>query len=168
MTTAPQTTRSGPRPGSVGPVVLKALGTTLAVGLILGLVAGLTGGAPAVIGVAVGTLMVCLFFALGAIVLDVVATLAPAASLLIALLTYTLKVVLIGLVFVGLKRSGLLEDSIDARWLGGAVIAGTLAWLAAQVFASTRLRIPAYDLPSREAPAAGGADASRTKEAGER
>jgi ATP synthase protein I len=153
-------------------VVRLALVTTLVVGLVLGLVAGLTGGAPAVVGVAIGTLIVCLFFGLGAIVLDVVATLAPAASLLIALLTYTLKVVLIGLVFVGLKRSGLLESDIDARWLGGAVIAGTLTWLAAQVYATTRLRIPVYDLPSREAadeaPAAGGADASRTEEAGER
>jgi ATP synthase protein I len=153
-------------------VVRLALTATLSVGLVLGLVAGFTGGAPAVVGVAIGTLMVCLFFGLGAIVLDVVATLAPAASLLIALLTYTLQVVLIGLVFVGLKRSGLLEGSIDPRWLGGAVIAGTLAWLAAQVFATTRLRIPAYDLTPREtadeAPATGGGDASRTKEAGER
>ena len=153
-------------------MVRLALVTTLAVGLVLGVVAGLTEGVAAVNGVAIGTLMVCLVFGLGAIVLDVVATLAPAASLLIALLTYTLQVVLIGLVFVALKRSGLLEDSIDARWLGGAVIAGTLTWLAAQVFATTRLRIPAYDLPSREAadeaPATGAADASRTKEAGER
>ena len=168
MTTAPQTTRSGSRPGAVGPVVRLALVTTLAVGLVLGLVAGLTGGAPAVIGVVVGTLMVCLFFGLGAIVLDVVATIAPAASLLIALLTYTLKVVLIGLVFVGLNRSGLLEGDIDARWLGGSVIVGTLAWLVMQIRGSMRMRIPAYELPSREAADEAPADASRTKEAGER
>jgi ATP synthase protein I len=112
--------------------------------------------------------MVCVFFAAGAIVLDVVATLAPAASLLIALLTYTLKVVLIGLVFVGLSRSGLLEDSIDARWLGGTVIAGTLAWLAAQVVASTRVRIPVYELGVSNRSSEASVEPSRDKEAGER
>jgi ATP synthase protein I len=105
-------------------------------------------GRPAAAGALTGTIMVVAFFALGALVLDTVAALAPAASLMIALLTYTLKVVLVGLVFLGLTRSGLLEESIDARWLGGTVIAGTLTWLAAQVAVSMRSRQPLYDLPA--------------------
>jgi ATP synthase protein I len=149
-------------------VVRVALVTTVLVGLLLALVGGLTAGRPAVLGVVIGTVMVCVFFGAGAIVLDVVATLAPAASLLIALLTYTLKVVLIGLVFVGLSRSGLLEDSIDARWLGGTVIAGTLAWLAAQVVASTRVRIPVYELGVSNRSSEASVEPSRDKEAGER
>lgn len=168
MTTAPQTTRSGPRPGAVGPVVRAALVTTLSLGLVAALVGFAVAGTPALLGVLVGTAMVCTFFAVGAVVLDVVAALAPATSLLVALLTYTLKVVLIGLVFVALTRSGLMEHDIDARWLGGTVIAGTLAWLVAQVVASTRVRIPVYELgvPKRSAEAL--SEASRAEEAGER
>ena len=168
MTTAPQTTRSGPRPGAVGPVVRLSSLVTLAVGLVLGTVAGFTGGTPAVLGVAIGAAMVCVFFAAGAFVLDVVATLAPAASMLVALLTYTLQVVLVGLVFVALTRSDLLEGTIDPRWLGGTVIVGTLAWLAAQVVASTRTRIPVYELGVPKGSSEGLPEASRAEEAGER
>ena len=168
MTTAPQTTRSGPRPGAVGPVVRVALVTTLLLGAAAALVGALAVGAPAALGVAIGAAMVCVFFAAGAFVLDVVATLAPGASLLVALLTYTLQVVLVGLVFVALTRSGLLEGDIDPRWLGGTVIAGTLAWLAAQVVASTRTRIPVYELGVPKGSSEGLPEASRAEEAGER
>lgn len=168
MTTAPQTTRSGPRPGAVGPVVRRALVATLAVGAAVALTGGLTTGSSAVLAAAVGTAMVCVFFATGAVVLDVVATLAPAASLLIALLTYTLQVVLVGLVFVALNRSGLLEGTLDARWLGGTVIAGTLGWLVAQVVASMRTRIPVYELGVPKGPSEVSPEGSGTEEAGER
>jgi ATP synthase protein I len=168
MTTAPQTTRSGPRSGAVGPVVRVALGATLVLGVAATVLGAVTGGAAAALGAVIGTVMVCVFFATGAYVLDVVAALAPAASLLVALLTYTLKVVLIGLVFVALNRSGLLEDSVDARWLGGTVIAGTLTWLAAQVVASTRVRIPVYELGDSKRSEEGLPEASGAEEAGER
>lgn len=168
MTTAPQTTRSGPRPGAVGPVVRRALVATLVIGAAAALLGALTAGAPAALGAAIGTAMVCVFFASGAFVLDVVATLAPAASLLIALLTYTLKVVLIGLVFVALNRSGLLEEAVDARWLGGTVIVGTLAWLVVQVVASTRVRIPVYELGVSKGSSEALPEASRAEEASER
>lgn len=161
MTTAPQTSRSEPRPGAVGPVVRAALVATVAVGALTALLGGLTGGSSALAGVATGVAMVCLFFGLGAVILDVVAALSPAASLLVALLTYTLKVVLVGLVFVALNRSGALESAVDARWLGGTVIACTITWLAAQVVASMRMRQPLYDLP----PATGSRTASEQQEA---
>lgn len=112
--------------------------------------------------------MVCGFFATGTVVLDVVASLAPATSLLVALLTYTLQVVLVGLVFVALNRSGMLEDTVDARWLGATVIAGTLGWLVAQVVATMRTRIPVYELGVSKGSSETSAEASRAEEAGER
>jgi hypothetical protein len=81
------------------------------------------------------------------------------------LLTYTLQVVLVGAVFVGLRRSGLLEQTIDPRWLGGTVIAATLTWLTVQVVASMRTRIPVYEfgvsnrLPEAVAGRSGGQEA---------
>jgi ATP synthase protein I len=146
MTTAPQSTSPGPRAGAVGPVVRRALVVTLAVSTAVAVAGALAVGTPALLGAVIGTAMVCLFFGGGAIVLDAVAALAPAASLMVALLTYTLQVVLVGAVFVGLRRSGLLEQAIDPRWLGGTVIAATLIWLTVQVVASLRTRIPVYEL----------------------
>jgi ATP synthase protein I len=127
-------------------VVRRALVVTLAVGTTAAVVGALATGTPALVGAVIGTAMVCLFFGGGAIVLDAVAALAPTASLLVALLTYTLQVVLVGAVFVGLRRSGLLEETVDPQWLGGTVIAATLTWLTVQVVASMKTRIPVYEL----------------------
>ncbi len=88
-------------------------------------------------------------FAFGSFAVDGVARLMPAASLLVALLTYVLQIVVLGVVFVGLQASGVLEESVDRRWLGGVVIACALAWSAAQFRATATARIPTYDLSPR-------------------
>jgi ATP synthase protein I len=120
----------------------------MAVGAVLVALGALVDGAPAALGAGIGIGMVLTFFGLGAVAIDLVAGIAPTLSLLVALLTYTLQVVLVGLVFVGLSRSGLLDAEIDADWLGGAVIAGTLTWLGAQLVTTLRARQPVYDLPA--------------------
>jgi ATP synthase protein I len=150
MTTARATSVAGYQTTTVISVVRGALVATALVGLAAALLAALVAGWSAALGALVATGMVCVFFAFGAMVLAVVSSLAPAASLLIALLTYTLKVVLIGLVFVVLSRSGALEETIDGQWLGGVAIVCTLVWLATQIFYSVRARQPVYDLPSRD------------------
>ena len=147
MTTAPPPPGSLSRPVLVGPVVRKAFVWTLAAGVVTAVVAALASGGPAALGAALGAGLVCAFFGFGALVLGVVATVSPTASLLVALLTYTHQVVLVGLVFVALGRSGVLDESVDAGWLGGAVIGGTLVWLVAQIVAHTKTRQPLYDLP---------------------
>ena len=129
--------------------MLWALLATGVAGLAAVVLGGVLDGSAAALGSTIGAVMVCLFFGAGAVVLGVVARLAPAASLLIALLTYTLKIVLIALVFVGLSRSGALDGTVDAQWLGGTVIACTLVWIAAQITSSMRSRQPLYDLPSQ-------------------
>lgn len=131
-----------------GRLVLGPLSAAGTVGLLLLLAAAFTTGPAAAAGVAIGVVMVCAVFAFGAVVLGVVATLAPAASLLVALLTYTLQVVLVGVVYVALNDGGALDGPIDPRWLSAAVIACTLAWTWALVATSMRARQPLYDLPS--------------------
>jgi len=143
MTTAPQ----------LAPMV-KSLALTVGLGLVALLVAVLTTGSSGAAGVGVGLATVCSFFGLGTVVLALVAAVSPAASLLVALLTYTLQVVLVGLLFVALRRSGALGTSIDAGWLSGTLIVGTLVWITAQVVVHTRARQPVYDLPS-DGPQAG-------------
>jgi len=144
MTTA----TPGYTPTRRGASVLVPLAGSLLVGTAAVVLGALVAGSPAAAGAANGTVMVCAFFAFGAVVLGVVAKAAPAASMLVALLTYTLNVVLVGLVFVGLARSGALQDAVAPRWLAGAVIACTLVWTTTQIVVATRTRQPIFDLPS--------------------
>jgi ATP synthase protein I len=144
--------------------LLAGLVCTAVLGLLAGAVGAMLRGPEAAIAVAVGVALVLIVFGAGAVVVAVVARAAPAASLFVALMTYTLSVVLVGVFFLWLDNSGLLQGGIDRRWLGGTVIAGTLVWLTAQVVASFRTRQPLYDLPSP----ASRDSASRTDEAGAR
>ncbi|HET6626449.1 MAG TPA: hypothetical protein VFG63_08660 [Nocardioidaceae bacterium] len=150
MTTERATPLAGYKTTTVGSVVRGALVATGAAGLAAVLLAAVVSGSAAILGAVIATLMVCFFFGLGAMVLQVVARLAPAASLLIALLTYTLKVLLIGLVFVTLNASGALDETVDPRWLGVTVIVCTMVWLVVQIVFSARVRQPLYDLPPEE------------------
>lgn len=141
-TATPRVTRAGGASALLGSgLVVGGLG---AVAVLLG---ALTSGSPAAYGALVGTLMVLAVLGVGSLVVSVIADVMPTASLLVALLTYTLQVVLMGLLFAALAESGVLGAGLDAEWLGGAVIGGTLLWLSSQIVLTTRLRIPAYDLP---------------------
>lgn len=131
-----------------GATVLGPLASTVLVGLVAVGIAALASGSPAAAGAAIGAVMVAVFFAIGAVVLGFVGMVAPGASLLVALLTYTLKIVLLGAVFVALEQGGALDGPVDPRWLGGTVIVCTMVWLVSQITLSVRVRQPLYDLPS--------------------
>ena len=130
-----------------GPLVFAA-GVTMVVGVLVVVLAALTGGEPALYGALVGTGIALVVFSFGAFAVDAVARLMPVASLLVAMLTYTMQVLLMLVVFVGLNRAGVLDDSLDREWLGGSIIIAVLAWTFAQLTASAKARILAYELPS--------------------
>jgi ATP synthase protein I len=132
---------------TAGGQVRSAALVTLGVGLLSALLGALASGSPAALGALLGAGVVLVFFATGAVVVNAVASVSPAASLLVALLTYTLEVALVALVLTGLDRSGLVGDTVDRTWVGGTVIAATLVWLGAHVASATRARMPLYDLP---------------------
>ncbi len=79
-------------------------------------------------------------------VVDVVAGVMPGASLLIALLTFFLQILLLVAVAISLQDSSLLDGQVSRGWFAGALMGVTLAWLPAHAWLYTRLRIPAYDL----------------------
>lgn len=141
-TATPRVTRAGGASALLGAgLVVAALG---AAAVLLG---ALVSGSAAAYGALVGTLLVLAVLGLGSMVVSVIAGVMPTAALLVALLTYTLQVVLMGLLLAVLAESGALGAALDAEWLGGTVIAGTVLWLASQIVLTTRLRIPVYDLP---------------------
>lgn len=129
------------------PEVRTAGVASLAVGGLLVLLGAVVTGASGAAGAAVGAAAVVVFFSFGALAVNAVSTVAPGASLLVALLTYTLQVVLLFVVFAALQASPAVGTSIDQGWVAGAVIAETLVWVVAQIVAATRSRLPIYDLP---------------------
>ena len=128
-------------------VLTRAAMASMGLGVVAVVAGSLVEGVPAAYGAAIGALIVLGVFGFGSFVVNTVAALMPTAALLVALLTYTLQVVAMGLVFVALSGSGLLGDTLDREWLAGTVIAGTLVWVVCQIALTMRARIAIYDLP---------------------
>lgn len=121
---------------------------TAAIGLALVLIAALVTGEAGAAGASIGWVLATSALLVGTVTVHGVTRAAPAASLLVALLTYVLTVLGLALVFVALTRSGVIGDTVDAGWLGGTVIACTVVWVTVAVALALRLRQPIYDLPS--------------------
>lgn len=128
MTTASHRQPPGIETAGVG----TAVGVLALVGAAIAVVALFAGEGPQLLGALFGAGLVAAFFTFGMLSTAVVAALAPRASMMVALLTYTLQVVFLALLLTAFARSG-AGDSVDGHWLGGTVIAGTLAWMFALV-----------------------------------
>lgn len=156
MTTA--STQDVPRdPG------LRVLGRALSVAAAAGVVTSVTGllaaGQAAGSGAVAGAVVTLAVLAFGTVSVHVVSSAMPSASLLVALLTYALQLLLMTVVLSALRQSQAWGSTLAPGWLASGVVAVTLAWGAGQVWHSSRARIPAYDLPSRAASQAGEAGA---------
>ena len=133
------------RPGAS--VLLGAAGAAFVAGVVMTLVAWLVSDATAVRSVVLSTLLVVVVIGFGVFVLNTVASIMPGATVLVALVTYALQLVVMAAIVLQLVRSGMMADTLDRRWFGGGVAVATLAWMVAQIVAHTRARIPVYDLP---------------------
>lgn len=127
-----------------------ALGAAVAVGALSGVVVSLQGwwisGTPALVGGLLGTAVTVVVLATGFMVVDLVAGLMPAASLMVAVLTYTLQLVLLGLLLAALRGAEDVEQTLSPGWFASGVIAVALTWTVCQVVQAMRARIPLYDL----------------------
>ncbi len=148
MTTETGTRSATPAAGRAGTAraLVRTAVTTTVPGLLVAVLAGLLDGRTAAGGVLVGLVLAVGVLAGGALTLDAVASVMPAAALVVALLTYTLQLLLVLAAFVALEASGELGRSLDRGWLGGTVIVVTMIWLAAQLRTFLTLRLPVYDL----------------------
>ena len=133
------------RPG--GAVLLRAAVAALLAGLVLTVVAGLVSGSTAALSAAVSTGLVVVVIGFGVFVLNTVASVMPSATVLVALVTYALQLVVLAAVALSLIRNGVLDETLDRRWFGAGVALTTAAWMVAQIVAATKARIPVYDLP---------------------
>lgn len=114
--------------------------TLLAAGPVL-LVAGLLGGPRAVLGAALGLLVTVTFFGLGLALSVLTARRRPGAVMAVALTSYAVKVVALGL-FLWAFRS---TTAFDTRAFAMAALAAAAVWLAAEVSAFLRARVSSVD-----------------------
>jgi ATP synthase protein I len=107
-----------------------------------GLVAGSTGALGALVG---GSIALC-FFMFGSLVVESATRMAPQTAIVVALMTYTLQVALVAAAFALLTSTGAVGTTLSGGWIAGGVIVATVTWTLAQLVASARARIPAYDI----------------------
>jgi len=140
-------TATAPHPRQTAARVLAgAVGAALGAGVVLAAVGLVVHGSAAGAGALVAAVLATFVLAFGAMAVDVVAGARPAASLLVAMLTYVLQVsgllVLVALV-IGSAR---FDNSFANGWFAAGIIAAAAGWTVAQVWLSLRARIPLYDL----------------------
>lgn len=138
-------------------IVTRAALAALLVGLLVTGLGLLVGGGQAGLAGLIGMVVVVVVLFSGTLVVTMVAELMPAASLMVALLTYVLQTALLGLLLLPLSVSDWGDEHLDAPWLAASVIGGALVWTVCQVLLYTRARIPVYDLPQRGESVAAGA-----------
>ena len=159
MTTATSPSAGATRPYGAAALQVAVVGAVL-VSAPLAVAAGLIGGRPGLLGVVAGAGLALVVLATGLVVVDLVATVLPTASMLVALLTYTLEVVALGALLLAFSRADGLAETLAPRWLGAGLVAVALAWTVALVVHATRARVPVYDLPT-DSPAGSPAGAAR-------
>jgi ATP synthase protein I len=145
MTTESKQVRAATGAGTL----LGAASWALPVGVAVALLGLAVDGVHALYAGLAGATATVVVLALGALVVDVVARIMPAASLMLALLTYMCQLLFLTVALAAVAGSA-GEDV--TRWAAACLIAVTLAWTVAHVVLATRRRIAVYDvaLPSEK------------------
>lgn len=128
-------------------VVVRAAALTALVGVLLVGLAAAVHGAEAAAAAAVGAGLVVLVVSFGTLSLHVVASAMPAASLLVALVTYTTQLAIVLLVFLAITRGDVFADDRARGWLAAGMVVATVVWTAAHLVLTARERAPYFDLP---------------------
>ncbi len=123
-------------------------------GVLVAVVAAVFDGSAGLVGGLAGAGVTLLVLATGFATVDLVAGLMPAMSLVVALLTYTLQVVLLGALLVVLRSADDIDATLTPGWFAAGVITVALAWTVFLLVHAVRARVPLYDLPETPATAA--------------
>ena len=130
--------------------VLRASVAAVVMVLLLVVLGGAQDGSAGAWGALTGGGIACLVFAFGTTCVHVVTGAMPSASLLVALMTYTLQLAAMALVVAVLNTSGAAGDTVSRGWFAAGVITVTGAWMVAQLWHATHMRLPAFDLGADE------------------
>jgi len=128
-------------------VLLVAALSVLASTSVATAVAELVDGQNEAVSALLGGGIVLVFFGFGAVVVSTASAVMPQTALMIAMLTYTFQVALVGLIFAGLTSSDVFASDLSAGWLAAGLIVGTFAWMSGQLVATLRTPIQPWVAP---------------------
>ena len=130
----------------LAPLLRAAVLPSLVVGTACAVAGAATAGADALAGALLGTALVVGFFWAGQATLEAVRSVGPALFLVVALLTYTLQVVVLLAVFASFRRNETWSEHVSTTALGITVIVCTGVWSVGVIVASRQQRVPIYDV----------------------
>lgn len=125
---------------SIDRLVLRvAIPVTVAVGVVAAIIGALVAADPgkALLGSAIGTLIVVAFFTVGQLVVGAVLRSNPQMATTVALMVYLIKIGVL-LVFIILFQG---TTAFDTKVFALTVVACTLAWTAAEVWVFSRAKV---------------------------
>ncbi|WP_309097135.1 hypothetical protein [Streptomyces sp.] len=124
-------------PSNDARILAQAAVPTAAVGAVAAVVSGLVAGGKGVIGAVVATLVVILFMGIGLYVLQRTAKSLPHLFQAMGLMLYAAQILLLFVFMAAFKNTTLFHPKAFALTL----VAGTLAWIAAQARAHMKAKI---------------------------
>ena len=135
---------------SIDRLVLRvSIPVTVAVGIVAAIIGALVASDPgkALLGAAIGTLIVVAFFTVGQVAVGAVLRNAPQMAMSVALMVYLLKIGVL-FIFIILFQG---TTAFDTRVFALTIVACTLAWTVAEVWIFARTKVLYVD-PQQERP----------------
>ena len=123
-----------------------ALVAALVVGVNAAAVSTVAAGVPGLLGALLGLLTVVVFSGAGLLALHLSRKTSPTMQLAVAMASYTGRIAIFGgLLALALNSNGLAKH-VNLTVLGLVAMVVVMGWMAGEIWAWSRLRVPIYDL----------------------
>ncbi|TCC02551.1 hypothetical protein [Kribbella soli] len=123
-----------------------ALVAALVVGVNAAAVSTVAAGVPGLLGALLGLLTVVVFSGAGLLALHLSRKTSPTMQLAVAMASYTGRIAIFGgLLALALNSDGLARH-VNLTVLGLVAMVVVMGWMAGEIWAWSRLRVPIYDL----------------------
>jgi ATP synthase protein I len=123
-----------------------AVVAAVVVGVNAAAIATVAAGLEGLWGALLGLLMVMVFSGLGLFALHLSRRASPTAQLGIAMASYTGRIAIFGALLAVALNSDALAEAVNLTALGISAMVVVMGWMAGEIWAWSRLRIPIYDL----------------------
>ena len=123
-----------------------ALIAALVVGVNAAAISAVAAGLPGLWGAVLGFLMVIVFSGAGLFALHLSRKTSPTTQLAVAMASYTGRIAIFGGLLALALSSDSLARHVNLTVLGLVALVVVMGWMAGEIWAWSRLRIPIYDL----------------------
>jgi ATP synthase protein I len=122
-------------------VVRRSAALTAVVAAVCVAVCAALGGVKGLYGALIGVAIVTAFFGISVLVVGRAARISPHVMMAAAMISYVVKIIGFAIVMIALGKS----DAFNGRMLGFTALVCILAWTAAEVITTMKLRLPYVD-----------------------